>query len=115
MTFEEAMAELERRQYLALSEENWSLYFELKEESVGPPKIYLGGQMRQVQLENGVHAWTFGSAQYVRATVTNVKEYLAKRGKVLPRAKTPLPNGYIVLKTTSLMSPAVMRPRTINL
>eukprot|EP00956_Cyclotella_meneghiniana_P034439 scaffold104886_cov86-Cyclotella_meneghiniana.AAC.1 len=69
-------------------------YFELKEESVGPPKIYLGGQMRQVQLENGVNAWTFGSAQYVKAAVTSVKEYLAERGKVLPRAKTPLSNGY---------------------
>ena len=28
-------------------------YFTLKEESIGPPKIYLGGSMRQVELENG--------------------------------------------------------------
>ena len=27
-------------------------YFELKEESIGSPKIYLGGHMRQVVLEN---------------------------------------------------------------
>jgi hypothetical protein len=31
-------------------------YFELKEESIGPPKIYLGGHVRKVQLENGVEA-----------------------------------------------------------
>ena len=34
-------------------------YFELKQESVGPPKIYLGGHVRQVQLDNGVWAWGF--------------------------------------------------------
>ena len=27
-------------------------YFKLKEESIGPHKIYLGGKMRQVQLGN---------------------------------------------------------------
>ena len=70
-------------------------YFELKEESIGPPSIYLGGQMRQVELDNGVTAWAFGSAQYVKAAVSNVKDYLVNRGKVLPaRAKTPLSSGY---------------------
>jgi len=29
-------------------------YFELKQESIGPPKIYLGGHMRNFQLSNGV-------------------------------------------------------------
>ena len=28
-------------------------YFTLKEESIGPPKIYLGGHVRKVQLDNG--------------------------------------------------------------
>ena len=32
-------------------------YFELKEESIGPPDHYLGGKVRKVQLENGVYAW----------------------------------------------------------
>ena len=30
--------------------------FELKEESIGPPDIYLGGKMREVTLENGTKA-----------------------------------------------------------
>ena len=30
-------------------------YFELKEESIGPPDHYLGGKVRKVQLNNG---WT---------------------------------------------------------
>ena len=31
-------------------------YFHLKEESIGPPTVYLGGRVRKVQLENGVWA-----------------------------------------------------------
>ncbi len=70
-------------------------YFELKEESVGPPDIYLGGKLRKVKLDNGVNCWSFGSAQYVKSAVTNVETYLKKRGESLPaRAKTPLSNGY---------------------
>ena len=31
-------------------------YFELKEESIGPPKLYLGGGVQKVKLDNGVEA-----------------------------------------------------------
>ena len=55
-------------------------YFELKAESIGPPEIYLGGRLRKVVLEDGTNAWAFGSSQYVRASVDNVKEYLLKKG-----------------------------------
>ena len=37
-------------------------YFELKQESIGPPKIYLGGHMRQVQLDNGLKEWRISSS-----------------------------------------------------
>ena len=37
-------------------------YFELKEESIGPPDHYLVGKVRKVQLENGVYAWAFSSS-----------------------------------------------------
>ena len=36
-------------------------YFELKEESIFPPSLYLGGKIGQVVLENGVKVWAFGS------------------------------------------------------
>ena len=36
-------------------------YFELKEESIGPHKIYLEGHMRELTLENGVRAQGFSS------------------------------------------------------
>ena len=47
-------------------------YFELKEESIGCPSLYLGGRVRQVKLKNGVDAWSFSSSQYVQMAVKNV-------------------------------------------
>ena len=49
-------------------------YFELKEESIGPPKMFLGGHCRKFQLENGVEAWAFSSSQHVQCAVKNVEE-----------------------------------------
>ena len=70
-------------------------YWELKEESIGLPTIYLGGSMRQVELENGTKVWAFGSTQYVKSAVDNVETYLKKRGKALPaRVSTPLSSNY---------------------
>ena len=77
-------------------------YFELKEESIGPPDIYLGGKMRQVTLENGVNAWTFGSSQYVQVAVHNVETYLEKSGRSLPaKADTPLKSEYLIRRLPS--------------
>lgn len=77
-------------------------YFELKKESIGPPKIYLGGHTRKVQLENGVECWAFGSSQYVRAAIDNVEKYLGKQGgdktkwkwKFPSKSETPIPSSY---------------------
>ena len=71
------------------------LYFELKEESIGTPSLYLGGEMCQVVLENGDKSWAFGYAQYVQESIRNVEEYLSKKGEALPyEAPTPLSNTY---------------------
>ena len=73
-------------------------YFELKEESIGSPKLYLGGHLSQVTLENGVEAWAFSPSQYVQAAVKNVEDYLAKpentRWKLPTKADTPLQTSY---------------------
>lgn len=70
-------------------------YFELKEESIGPPDIYLGGKLREVELQNGNKAWAFGSSQYVQAAVNNVETYLRSRAVKLPtRVRTPLSTAY---------------------
>ena len=85
-------------------------YFELKEESIGPPKLYLGGHMRKVTLENDVEAWAFSSTQYVKSAVQNVEETLAKKGQKLPkRAETPISsNCRSELDMTGELSPAEM-------
>ena len=41
-------------------------YFNFKEDSIGPPDIYLGGKLSKVVLENGVQAWGFSSSKYVK-------------------------------------------------
>ena len=71
-------------------------YFELKEESIGPPDLYLGGRLREVLLANGAKAWAFGSKQYVEAAVQNVESYLEKqsRYKLPKKAETPMQTSY---------------------
>ena len=70
-------------------------YFELKEESIGAPSQYLGGKLREIELETGQKCWAFGSKQYIDAAVTNVIDYLKKRNQVLAvKAATPLTSNY---------------------
>jgi hypothetical protein len=70
----------------------------LKEESIGEPKLYLGGHVRKVQMDNGVECGAFSSSQYVQAAVKNVESYLEKRNdnrwKLPPKAETPLQTSY---------------------
>ena len=69
-------------------------YFELKEASIGPPKMYLGPGIRKVKLDNGLDAWAACSSQYVQAAVRNVEEYVEKsrdkRWKVPNKVETPM-------------------------
>lgn len=70
-------------------------YWHLKESSIGKPQIYLGGKCREVELDNGTKCWAFGSSQYVQSAVENVKAWLAKSGRKLPkRAEAPFKTGY---------------------
>ena len=71
-----------------------SKYFKLKEASSGTPKLYLGGHMRKVTLENGVIAWAFSLSQYVRQAVENINSHISKRGLKLPRGDTPISSTY---------------------
>ncbi|CAJ1930023.1 unnamed protein product [Cylindrotheca closterium] len=76
-------------------------YFLLKDKSIGPPKIYLGGNVRQVTLDHGAKAWAFGSSSYVQQAVKNVEKYLNdchtagdKRFKIPASARTPMRTSY---------------------
>ena len=73
-------------------------YFELKEASIGPPKMYLGAGIRKVKLDNRVDAWAASSSQYVQAAVRNVEEYIAKSHdkswKIPNKVETPMRSTY---------------------
>ena len=73
-------------------------YFNLKEESIGPHKIYLVGSVWKVKIENGVELLAFGSSQYVQAAVKNFEEYLVKqvtkRWKLPTKSEAPLRTTY---------------------
>jgi hypothetical protein len=62
--------------------------FTLKQESIGLPKIYLGGHVPKVQLNNGIECWAFSSSQHVQAAAKNVEEYLSKRDDVNQNERT---------------------------
>ncbi|CAJ1930019.1 unnamed protein product [Cylindrotheca closterium] len=76
-------------------------YFLLKDKSIGPPKIYLGGNVRQVTLDHGAKAWAFGSSSYVQQAIKNVEKYLNdchtagdNRFKIPASARTPMRTSY---------------------
>ena len=70
-------------------------YFELKEESIGCPSLYLGGCVRQLKLSNG-----HGPSAYVQTAVKNVEEWLSKRDdgwwRLPTRAETPMWSTYLL-------------------
>jgi len=67
----------------------------LKPGSIGPPKIYLGGKVSQVDLPNGSKAWAFSASQYVQEAVKTLEQSLAEKGmKLSVSAPTPLTSGY---------------------
>ena len=73
-------------------------YFELKEASMGPPKMYFGTGIRKVKLDNGLDAWAPSLSHCVQAAVTNIEEYLEKsqdkQWKVPNKVKTPMRSTY---------------------
>ena len=70
-------------------------YFKLKEKSIGPPKVYLGGKLSEVKLANGAKAWAFSSSQYVQEAVRNVETFLATKEEKLPtKAGAPFATNY---------------------
>lgn len=57
--------------------------FNLKDNKIEEPDMYLGGQLGKMQID-GVECWTVSAEKYVLASVKNVEEALAKRGQRLP-------------------------------
>jgi hypothetical protein len=57
-------------------------YFLMKEASIGPPDIYLGGKVSMVELETWeILCWSFSSSQYVQEACQNVRTCLKDQYK----------------------------------
>ena len=73
-------------------------HFILKESSIGPPDIYLGGKVRKRTIdttEGPIEAWSFSSSQYVRAAVCNVESYLKEKKGTFPKERdAPITTNY---------------------
>ncbi len=70
-------------------------YFPLKPESVGPPKFYLGGKLSQIELSNGVLAWSVSANMYIQQALNNLESILDKHGlKLMRKTNSPLPGNY---------------------
>jgi hypothetical protein len=53
-------------------------YFPMKPGSIGDPDIYLGTKLQQVELSNGVFAWSMCPSKYIKDAVRNVEKALSK-------------------------------------
>ncbi len=70
-------------------------YFPLKPESVGPPKLYLGGKFSNKDIPNEVKAWAISASKYIQSALKNLESILKKQGLSLRRGtNSPLPGNY---------------------
>ena len=51
--------------------------YTVKPSSIGKPKLYLGADFNKVFYPDGLYAWDMGSTSYTKATIKNVKRFLA--------------------------------------
>ena len=69
--------------------------FNLKDDKIDPPVVYLGTALDNMKLDSCKYCWTMLPEQYVKATVTNVEEDLVWSGKRFPSKRdTPLLRNY---------------------
>ena len=50
--------------------------YDLKDESIGPPDLYLGAEVGRTQLANGTMAWHMAADKYVKNAVDVVQRLL---------------------------------------
>ena len=78
--------------------EDLDRYFQMKENSIGDPDLYLGAKLRKTTLPNGVQAWSTSPSKYIQEAVRCVEAHLHKEygnRKLAKRATAPFPRDYI--------------------
>ena len=70
-------------------------YFNLKDNKIEPPDVYLGATLAKMMLKSGKYCCTMPPEQYVKVAVTTVEKDLARSGKrFLANCVTPLSSNY---------------------
>ena len=69
--------------------------FNIKDDRIETPEVYLGESITDIKLESGKYCWTMSPEKYVKAAVTNVEEDLSRNGKRFPsKFVTPISSNY---------------------
>ena len=72
--------------------------YEVKNDEIAEPKLYLGGNVEKFQLSNGKHAWRITSNSYVKGAIYNMQRLLADDSRSLKTGKRhqkgPLSHGH---------------------
>jgi hypothetical protein len=69
-------------------------FFKMKKGSIGDPDVYLGAKLQEMQLPNGVYAWSLSASKDVQEAVRTVKDYFQRErsGHLWPKCvPTPFP------------------------
>ena len=69
--------------------------FELKDDKMETPEMYLGAQISRMQNNDGNLCWAMSSDKYCSAIVKNIEDILKKKRLRLPsKCMTPFRSGY---------------------
>ena len=66
--------------------------YRLKENSVIPPKRYLGADTKILQMKSGIQCWTMSPDSYVREAIVNIEILIEQDGKRMRKSSSPFPN-----------------------
>jgi hypothetical protein len=69
--------------------------YQLKEDSLGEPKLYLGANVGKYQLPDGRICWSISGCDYIKNSVKKLKNTLASKGlKLRGKAERPMLQDY---------------------
>ena len=70
-------------------------FFNIKDENIAEPDMYLGSTLSKMPLEGVNMCWTMMAEHYVKVKVTNAKENLSRDGgRLSSKCVTPLSSNY---------------------
>ena len=63
--------------------------FDINNDKIAEPKLYLGGNVENFQLPNGNYSWSITSTSYMQGAIYTVQGLLSGDGRALNTRKRP--------------------------